>query len=459
MKSEDSPRVLVQFLGASGTVTGSKYLIHVDDHKILVDCGLFQGLKKLRLLNWEGIPTPIHEIDYVLLTHGHLDHCGYLPRLVKKGYDKTILGTEPTLDIAAIVLRDSAKIQEETARKANAEQFTIHSPAEPLYSVKDAEHTIEKFRPVEEGEWKDLFNGVSVRFQHVGHIIGASFIELDIHGKRYVFSGDVGRKNDWLLTDPKKPKRADVLFVESTYGDRIHPTDDPLLILQTHIQKTLERKGTVIIPCFAVERAQTIMYLLWKLKSSGQIMDVPMVMDSPMGGNVLDVFGRLVDSHVLKPDEFAQMKESFWIVQDIRETKLIVASNEPKIIVAGSGMLSGGRVLTYLERYLAKKETTIILSGFQAAGTRGRALLDGAKNLKIYGNYYPTRAEVYNMEVLSSHADQDELLDWLNEIESTPERVFIVHGEPQAADTFRRVLKDTYQWNAEIPELYQIVQL
>lgn len=459
MKTEERPPITVHFLGAAGTVTGSKYLIETIDRRILIDCGLFQGLKKLRLLNWGGLPFPIDKLDAVLLTHGHLDHTGYLPRLVKGGYQNEIYGTDPTLDIASIVLRDSAKIQEETARKANAEKFSKHHPAEPLYTVKDAEHTIERFRGIDEGVWIPLFDDISVRFQYVGHILGATFIELKIDQEVLVFSGDVGRKTDFLLRPPKKPQHADYLFIESTYGDRVHPTDNPMDILKEYILKTVGRGGTVIIPCFAVERAQTVMYLLWKLKSSGQIPDIPMVLDSPMGENVLDVFARASSWHELSNEEFNRMRESFWIVREIRETKLIRASSEPKVIVAGSGMISGGRVLEYLEHYLSNPTTSIILSGFQAEGTRGRALLRGSDFLKIYGQYYKVKAEVFNLEVLSSHADVNELIDWTSELLKTPQRVFITHGEPHAADQLRVKLKDTYHWQAEIPELHDIVEL
>lgn len=453
------PTINVHFLGAAGTVTGSKYLIEYNHHKMLVDCGLFQGLKKLRKLNWTGLPVPIEEIEYVLLTHGHLDHCGYLPRLKKLGFEGEILGTDPTLEIATIVLRDSAKIQEESAKKANTEHYTKHKPAQPLYTVRDADHAIERFRSVDEGEWIPLFENVKVRFQYIGHIIGASFIELKIEEEVLLFSGDVGRTKDTLLKSPKKPKKADYLFIESTYGDRIHDAKDPYILLKEYINQTIEERGTVLLPCFAVERAQTVMYLLWKLKSSGDIPDIPLVLDSPMGGHVLDVFERLKEWHDLPSEEFNAMKEAFWIVQDFQESKLIIASAEPKVIVAGSGMLSGGRILSYLEHYLSKPTTSIILTGFQAEGTRGRALLNGSSFLKLYGQYIKVKATIYNLDEMSSHADQIELVDWLNEIENTPKRVFITHGEPHAADAFRVILKDSFNWNPEIPELYEITEL
>lgn len=456
---KDHPKISVHFLGAAGTVTGSKYLIDTGNHKILVDCGLFQGLKKLRLMNWEGLPVNVQDIDLILLTHGHLDHTGFLPRLVRLGYGNDIVGTAPTLDVASVILRDSAKIQEEGARKANKDQFSKHHPAKPLYTVKDAERSIALFRPAPEGERIELFPDIYVRFVYVGHIIGATYLELDIYGKRFVLSGDVGRPEDHLLRAPQKPGKADVLFIESTYGDRLHPTDNVKEELARIVKLTAERGGTLIIPSFAVERAQTLMYLLWQLKSSEQIPDIPMVLDSPMGDNVLDIFSRYREWHKLSPDDYTRMCESFWIVESIRETQLIIASERPKIIIAGSGMISGGRVLNYLEHYLSDPKTSVLLAGFQAEGTRGRALLNGAQTLKIYGKYHTVKAEVFNLDELSSHADQSELLDWLNKIENTPKHIFIVHGEPHAADTFRVRLRDTYGWKARIPELYEIVEI
>jgi len=454
-----SDTITVHFLGSAGTVTGSKFLIDTGERKILIDCGLFQGLKKLRLLNWDYLPVDPREIDTVLLTHGHLDHSGYLPRLVKMGFQGRVQGTAPTLDIAKIILRDSAKIQEEDAERANREGFTKHSPAKPLYDVKDAERAITQFQPVVEGQWLTLFEGIRARFQYVGHIIGATFIELDLLGKRFVFSGDVGRKEDWLMRPYKRPERADVLFVESTYGNRLHSREDVKLKLKDTILHTLEKNGTLIIPSFAVERAQTLMYLLWQLQEEGSIPDIPMIMDSPMAANVLDVFHAHETWHKLTSEEATRMCNSFHIVRDYKETWEIISNENSKIVIAGSGMLTGGRVLTYLQQYLKKPETTLLLAGYQAEGTRGRALLEGASELKIYGKYYPVKAEVLNLEVLSAHADQAELVDWMSAIEQAPEKVFIIHGENHAADAFRLKVKDTLGWQCTLPELYSIHEI
>ncbi|MDH5379495.1 MAG: MBL fold metallo-hydrolase [Cyclobacteriaceae bacterium] len=451
--------ITIHFLGAAGTVTGSKYLIDTGERKIMIDCGLFQGLKKLRLLNWDYLPVNIEEIDTVLLTHGHMDHTGYLPRLVKMGFKKTIQGTSPTLDIAAIILRDSAKIQEEEAEKTNKEGYSKHKPAEPLYDLKDAEKAISHFKPVPEGEWIELFEGIKARFQYNGHIIGATFIELDIYGKRFVFSGDIGRKEDLLMRPPKKPERADVLFIESTYGDRLHPKEDLESKLKEIILHTIKKGGTLIIPSFAVERTQTLMYLLWQLREKKAIPEIPMIMDSPMGANVLNVFHMHREWHKLPVDDCTKMCHTFRIIRDFKETWEVIDNKNTKIVIAGSGMISGGRVLTYLQQYLRKPETSVLLAGFQVEGTRGRALLEGASELKIYGKYYEVKAEVFNLQVLSAHADQTELLDWLSEIKNAPEKVFITHGEQQSADTFRVKLKDVYGWNCIIPELYSIEEI
>lgn len=449
----------LRFLGAAGTVTGSKYLIEVDDHKILVDCGLFQGLKKLRDLNWQNFPIDPAEIDTVLLTHGHLDHTGYLPRLVRQGFMGTVLATQPTLDVAEVILRDSALINEEEAKKANEEGFSKHEPAEPLYDLTDAVKAINRFTPLPENQWEELVPGISLRFQYNGHIIGATFIELDIFGKRMVFSGDVGKEEDYLMYPPKKPERADVLFIESTYGNRLHPEEDVEEKLRQLVEKANDNGGTLIIPSFAVERAQTLMYLLHKLRDRGEIPELPMFLDSPMGLSVLSIFHAHKNWHKLREEEYKAMVRDFTVVQDSKETFNIMDMQKPKIVIAASGMITGGKVLTYLTRYLERPETIILISGFQAEGTRGRALLEGQHELKIYGHYYPVNAEIHQLHTLSSHADQKGLLDWVSTIKEPPEKTFIVHGEQQAAEAFRIKLKDTLGWDSQVPELNSTVKI
>lgn len=452
-------KIKVHFLGAAGTVTGSKFLIDTGETKVLVDCGLFQGLKELRLLNWDYFPVEVSEIDAVVLTHGHMDHSGYLPRLMRMGFNGPIYGTRPTLEIAEIILLDSAKIQEEEAKKANKEGYSKHHPAEPLYDLKDAERAIKRFSSVQEGEWNMLSDDISVQFLYNGHIIGSTYIEMDVRGKRFVFSGDIGRKEDLLMREPKKPSTADFLFIESTYGDRLHPEEDLEVKLKQIIQDTYDRGGTLIIPSFAVERTQTLMYIIWKLRQQNAIPSMKLIMDSPMGANVLKVFSSNREWHKLKPEEYKSMCQAFHIVTSYRETWEMIDDPLPKIVIAGSGMISGGRVLTYLQQYIGRLETTVLLAGYQAAGTRGRKLLDGGAELKIYGKHYPVEAEILNLEVLSAHADQAELLDWMSELDKAPENIFIIHGEKDASTTFKTKIKEQYGWESEIPELYSIVEI
>lgn len=455
----DNSKIKIHFLGGAGTVTGSKYLIEALGKKIMVDCGLFQGLKKLRILNWEYPPINPAEIDVVLLTHAHLDHTGYLPKLIKSGFKRSIWGTTPTIEIAKIILKDSAKIHEEAAKQANKEGYSKHSPALPLYNLSDVEKTIQHFKVIQSREWIPLFEGIKVRFQYNGHILGATFIELDIEGKRMVFSGDIGRESDRLLSAPKRPQKADILFIESTYGDRLHPTDNLEDKIQDIVQETWKDGGTLIIPSFAVERTQILMYLFWQLREKGRMPEIPIYMDSPMGANVLDVFLHHSNWHKLTKDECAKMCEYIQVVESFGETWEIIDNKGPKIVIAGSGMVSGGRVLTYLTKYIDKPETRVLLVGYQAEGTRGRQMQDGIHEVKIYGKYYPVKAKILSIQNLSSHADQKELLDWISEIENAPEEVFIVHGEPQAADVLRVKIRDTYGWNCSIPELYSIKEI
>lgn len=451
--------IFIHFLGASGTVTGSKYLIEAPGIKFLVDCGLFQGLKDLRLLNWEHLPVDVSQIDFVLLTHGHLDHTGYLPCLVKAGFKGKIFGTAPTLDITAIVLRDSAKIQEEEAENANRQGYSKHKPAKALYDLKDVEHTIPFFKKIKTDEWIVPGGNVQVRFQANAHIIGSCFIEVHLSGKKYVFSGDVGQDDDLLMYPPKKPLEADVLFIESTYGDRIHPQENIREHLKKVILDTIGRGGNLIIPSFAVERTQVLMYLIWQLRKSGAIPDIPCIMDSPMGANMLEVFDRHHEWLRISSEVCAEMCKVFKIIRDFKDTLRQMETPYPKIVIAGSGMATGGRVLNYFQAYIGKPQTTILFAGYQSEGTRGRSLLDGAREIKIYGKYYEVRAHVEVIHGLSAHGDQQDLINWVSEIKTKPENVFIVHGEREASDTFRLKLKDTFGWDCIIPKLFEIVEL
>jgi len=446
----------INFLGASGVVTGSKFLIETSEQNILIDCGMFQGLKELRELNWTNLPVDVESIDVVLLTHGHLDHVGYLPRLFKQGFKGKIIGTAPTLAIAEIILKDSAKIHEESAEKANKEKFTKHKPALPFYTVRDAEETIELFNAEIEDKWIRLSEHISYRFQYNGHIIGATFIEIDINGKRFVFSGDIGRSDDYLLKNPKTPEWADFLFVESTYGNKLHPEEDVEQKLASIIKEIIYEKGNLIIPSFAVERLQTLMYILWKLYKKNKIPNIPVFIDSPMGNNVLDVFKRFPKWHKLSSEEYRAMCSHINIIQSYRETWETIEDKRSKIVIAGSGMVTGGRVLTYLQQLIDEPSTTVLLVGYQAEGTRGRQLLEGVHEIRFFGKYYPVKATIKSIESLSAHADQADLLNWLSTIKNAPEKVYLVHGEPTALDAFRVKIEDTYHWNVSIPKLTDV---
>lgn len=449
----------ITFLGAAGTVTGSKFLMEAFGKNILIDCGMFQGLKELRERNWENLPITVEDIDVVLLTHGHLDHVGYLPRLLKEGFKGKIIGTAPTLAIAEIILKDSAKIHEETADKANEEKFTKHQPALPFYTMKDAERTIQHFQVEVENKWVAFTENISYRFQYNGHIIGATFIELDINGKRFVFSGDIGRTDDYLLNDPKKPEWADFLFIESTYGNKLHPKEDVEAKLSQIIKETIHKNGNLIIPSFAVERLQTLMYILWKLYKENKIPSIPIFVDSPMGNNVLDVFKRFPKWHKLSPADYNAMCNHVNIIQSYKETWETIDDKRSKIIIAGSGMVTGGRVLTYLQQLIDHASTTVLLVGYQAEGTRGRQLQEGAHEIKFFGKYYPVKASIKNIDSLSAHADQEDLIRWMSSIKNVPEKIYLIHGEPTALDAFRVKIKDTYNWNASIPKLLDSEQI
>lgn len=453
-------KINIHFLGAAGTVTGSKYLVDTGDRKILIDCGLFQGLKELRLKNWEYPPVNVADIDAVLLTHGHMDHTGYLPRLVKQGFKGPIYGTNPTLDIAKIILNDSAKIQEQEAERANKEGFSKHSPAEPLYDLNDVEKTIPYFKGVPPSQWLPILKDVKARFQYNGHILGATYIELDIRGKHFVFSGDIGRTNDLLLFPPLKPKKADVLFIESTYGGRFHPDEvEALPQIEKLVNDTINRGGSLFVPSFSVERAQLMMLIFWKLLKENKIPEVQMIMDSPMGANVLELFHRTRDWHRLEDNECDEMCSYFTVVRSYRETMELRTDNKPKIVIAGSGMLTGGRMLNYLETQAQNPDNTLLFVGYQAEGTRGRKLLEGEKELKVYGKWVPFKMQVAEIEGLSAHADHAELMDWMEKIKNKPERIFIVHGEKDSAEALQKGIKETYGWDAEIPQLYTIEEI
>lgn len=445
--------LILKFLGAAGTVTGSRTLLRSGTDQLLVDCGMFQGLKNLRKRNWARFPVNPADIAAVLLTHAHLDHSGYLPRLARMGFTGPIYGTAATVELARILLLDSAGIQEADAEFVNRHQLTSHSPALPLYTVKDAEYVLKQFRPVELDQWLEVMPGWRARWRSAGHILGASIIEVERAGKQVVFSGDLGRYNDPVMTDPSLLKKADYLVLESTYGDREHTTEDPLNLLHTLITRTVQRGGTVVIPAFAVGRVQLVLWYLYRLRGSGRLpANLPIYVDSPMSTDVTEIYRN--NSRLLRQD-YTEIQAAFQMpryVRDVQESKALDVSRMPKIIVSASGMATGGRVLHHLKHYAPDSRSSILFAGYQAAGTRGATMTSGAANVKIHGEYIPVRAEVHHLSMLSAHADSNEILRWLRGFEASPNRCFLNHGEPQAADTLRLRIKDELGWKVEVPE-------
>lgn len=449
----------ITFIGGAGTVTGSKTLVESNGIRILIDCGQFQGIKSLRELNWEPLPILPSTIDFVLLTHGHLDHCGWLPRLVNQGFDGKIYCTNPTKDIAKLILLDSAKIQEEDARIANEGKYSKHEIAEPLYTVAQAEKVFPYFRVINRKEKVVLDPEIEAVFTNAGHILGACSIALHLENKTLVFSGDIGRDDDVLMFPPTKPKTADYVFLESTYGNRLHPETDPKEELEIYINNTVQKGGTVILPSFAVERAQSVMYLLWQLKSQGRIPNIPYIIDTPMGISVLDIFHNNKKWHKLPEEEYIAMCKMFTMISDYQETIQTIYNKEPKVIIAASGMVTGGRVLSYLERYIEIPETTVVIIGYQGEGTRGRKLLEGAKDIKIHGKYYQVKATILEIEGLSAHGDQNDLLNWLSELKEKPRKIFLVHGENEPADELRIKIQEKYGYECGVPMMGQVFEL
>lgn len=440
-------KLRIHFCGAAGTVTGSRHLLDASGRLILMDCGLFQGLKPLRLLNWAPFPVAPSKIEAVLLSHAHLDHSGYLPRLVREGFAGPIYCSEATRDLCELLLLDSAHLQEADADYLNRHGLSRHRPALPLYTVADARRAIAALRPVPFDAPTPLPGGMQVRFLRAGHILGAAIVELDYPGGRLVFSGDLGRYDDPLMPPPASVTQADHLIVESTYGNRSHGTQSVPDTLADLIQRAIRRGGSLVIPAFAVGRAQLLLFHLWRLRLAGSIpRDLPIYLDSPMASSAVDVYLRhTADQRLPRSDARAAFGVAT-CVTDVEQSKALDRSPMPKIILSASGMATGGRVIHHLKHYASDSRNTILFAGFQAMGTRGAAMLDGARQVKIHGEYVAVRAEVDNLSMLSAHADADEILRWLHGFSSAPRHTYIVHGEPAAADALRLRIKDELGW-------------
>ena len=450
----------MQFLGATGTVTGSKYLVTSGRSNILVDCGLFQGYKQLRLRNWSHLPVPPASIDAVVLTHAHLDHSGYIPLLVKSGFRGKIYCSEATYELCRILLPDSGHLLEEEAGYANRHGHSRHSPALPLYTQEEAEDALAYFAPVKFGKRFAVAGALHAELARSGHILGASMVTLRDDKTSVVFSGDLGRMNDPLMAPPAQVEGADYLVVESTYGNRRHDAADPMTLLGKTIQETVARGGVVIIPSFAVGRAQTLLHYVDRLKKSGAIPPLlPVYLNSPMAADVTALYRAYRHDHRLDEEQCSAMCHAAKIVNTVDESKALNMKRMPMVIIAASGMATGGRVLHHLKAFASDPRNTILFAGFQAGGTRGAAMLGGADAIKIHGEYVPLRAQVVQIENLSAHADADEILAWLSGFRQPPKRTFITHGEPEAADSLRRRVEETLKWECSVPDYLERVEL
>ena len=449
----------ITFLGAAGTVTGSKYLVEAGGKKLLVDCGLFQGYKQLRLRNWSVLPVAPREIDAVVLTHAHIDHSGYLPLLFKNGFAGKVYCSDATRDLCAILLPDSGHLQEEEALYLNRHRLTKHQPAQPLYTEADAEHSLGHFVPVDFERELKLPGDVRALLRPAGHLLGASLVELRHNSTTVLFSGDLGRPNDLLMVAPAAVKRADYLVVESTYGNRLHDTSDPGEKLADVVNRTVARGGAIIVPAFAVGRAQTITYLIHLLKQARRIPDIPVFLNSPMATDATALYHRYRGQHRLTDAQCDDLCNGAKIVNSVEESKRLNDFKGPMIVISASGMATGGRVVHHLKAFAPDPRNTILFTGFQAGGTRGAAMLAGAEAIKIHGQYIPVRAEVANIDNLSAHADYSEILGWLKNFETPPRQTFVTHGEPEAADALRLRIEETLGWRATVPEYRDTIRL
>ena len=458
---------LLTFLGATRTVTGSKYLLEVGGQRILVDCGLFQGLKELRLRNWEPLPVAADEVHAAVLTHAHVDHSGYLPRLFAQGFRGRIFCTPGTADLCRIVLPDAGRLAEEDARAANREGYSRHNPALPLFTEADALRVLGSLQPVGFDRGVPVAPGVEVRFVNAGHLLGSAFAIVDLDGsrpRRIVFSGDVGRYDRPVLPDPEPIEEADLLLVETTYGGRVHEPDEGGARLAAIVRETIGRGGKLIIPAFAIGRVEEVIYWLKKLEDAGRIPVVPVLLDSPMAIEALHYYSRRdgeldPDMRTPRGEVSAFVTRRFQLVSSPQQSDEVASSRLPSIVISSSGMATGGRVLNHLKAALPNPANTILFSGFQAAGTRGRKLVDGEREVKIHGRMVPVAARIEKLESMSAHADAVELVRWLGHFRRPPGQTCLVHGEPESMEAFKLRVEERFGWRVRIPDYLEEIEV
>lgn len=447
------------FLGAAGTVTGSKTLVSTSQTQVLIDCGLFQGFKNLRALNRTEMPLDVSKLGAVVLSHAHLDHSGALPVLMKQGFHGPIYATPSTIDLCHGLLLDSAKLQEEEADFANRHHTTMHAHALPLYTVAEAKKTLRLFKPLEFERALEVAPGVKVRLRPAGHILGASTVELTADGKTVLFSGDLGRSSDKIMRAPAPIDHADYVVVESTYGDRLHETTEPEAQLADAVNRCAVRGGIVVIPAFAVGRAQELLLALHRLKQRGAIPNLPVYLNSPMAIDMTEIYQRHCDEHRLDAKDCKALGLVAKMVRTPEESRALDAIRYPSVIISASGMATGGRVLHHLKTLAPDHRNMIVFAGFQAAGTRGARMLAGERTVRIYGEDVPIKAEVIAITGMSAHADANEILAWLQTAPVAPKGIFLNHGEPAAADSLRLRIKHELKWAATVPLLGQQIEV
>ena len=447
------------FLGATQTVTGSKYLLEFQNKKVLIDCGLFQGYKELRLRNWNPLPIDPSSIDAIIVTHAHIDHSGYIPLLVKQGFKGNIYCSHATKDLCQILLPDSGHLQEEDARRANKYKYTKHKKALPLYTEKEARATFKQFVPCEFGQPISI-EELSVTFHHAGHILGAASLEIKGDQSSLLFSGDLGRPNDPVLKAPDAIPQTDYIVMESTYGNRLHDKEDTLIALERVINQTVAQDGSILIPSFAVGRAQSLLYFLYQLKAAKRIPEhIPIYLDSPMAVNASKLMCKYHNELRLTTNECKHTCNVAHYIQSVEESKGLNFMPQSKIIISASGMATGGRVLHHLKNMLPSPKNTVLFAGFQAGGTRGARLVSGETELKMFGEMVPVRAKVDMISSLSAHADYEELLTWLRPLKQAPKGLFITHGESQASESLQSKIKDSFGWDGIIPNYMDSIEL